>query len=340
MSKKHDTYEEEPRGLFEDGAAEDGADDFGDGPCTGPGTGDPEPEDVTVLDCEPDENGGDQPAAEIEEQDPDATSKPGRAVIVRRPAERQEFLARFVQPDAMQALKVAHRQFFGALADPGLSVPERTILTAGGVLAVQEALGGEILDKVLMPLMNHPSGFGTDRDPAKGYSGAPYSSDVVLRCASQMWLQGLPPTGGCWDIIANRAYVRKDGFGLLVGNVARTTFKAKIPAIPGPMFASGGYVTVPVTIKYKLHTAAEDAEPETFNGVYECRLNAKNRVPVEFLTGKAKRKSFRDLYNLLTGQSLGESPEDAGAGEAEIHHVSEAPPAERSASQVRNGAGK
>lgn len=250
---------------------------------------------------------------------------------------RMEWLAQFIPADQVQALGSAYEQYFGVLSDPNMSAPERAMVTAVSLVKIKQALGGKILQNVIMPLMNSPIGFDTDKNPAKGYNGQLYPPAVVLDCAAEAFLRGLPLTGNAWNIIAGNCYARKEGFEILLGTVCKFTARAEVPEIGQDLYNNGGYVTVPVSVQYKLLGAPEEEDNQRFHGMYSCRLNKRNAVAVENLEGKAKRKAYRDLWAHLTGSLLADADE---LGEASVHQVGAHFGDQASADVVASGIGK
>ena len=247
---------------------------------------------------------------------------------------RQELMEKIIDPKVTQELEAAYETFFGALASPDLSPVERMALTAYGVTSLGKALDGEVLETIIMPLMNTPAGFVTDKDPSKHESwmnkppATPYPKDIVLKCSVQAILHGLPLTGGCFSIIAGGMYPRKEGYEYLVGSVAKYSATMNVPPIGKDLFEQGGYLKVPVVIKYRLHTEPEEiagedgrmkANYQTFTASYSVRLNRKNAVGVEACEGKAKRKALRDLWAAITGTLLGDADDTDQKGE--VHQV-------------------
>jgi hypothetical protein len=218
-----------------------------------------------------------------------------------------------IPQEKVDALELAYNTYLGALNNPALSTVQRMMLTAQGTLALREALKGPVYQNILKPLMNTDGGFDTDRNPAKNYSGAPYDEDTVVTVVAQMCLLGLPPTGNLFNIISGRAYPRKEGYEKLVNERCRATPKVRVGDYQA-LGGAAGYVPCTVTIKYQLNDAPEGSEARTFTGVYDCRLTANNKVPVDYLAGKALRKAYRALYAILTGQYLPEADEDTLPG--------------------------
>lgn len=213
---------------------------------------------------------------------------------------------------AVESLKASHDAFFGVLNDPNLHPIERTLITARATVLLREALSGDILRQFIMPLMNSPDGFDTDRNPRKhkpwmnSAPPTPYPEETVLDCAVSAILHGLPLVGNMWNIIADGFYARKEGFEYLVATVCRYSVSVSVPAISSELYAEGGYLRVTVTVKYQPFAAPEE-EPRIHAGVYSVRLNKKNKVGVESCEGKAKRKALRDLWHILSGQLLPEA---------------------------------
>lgn len=248
-----------------------------------------------------------------------------QSTALTRREERQAFLEKFVPAETMMQLEEAHNQFFGALAHKDLSVPERTVLSSIAIVQLKQALSGPILQQVIKPLANTSIGFDTDRNPTKGWNGPAYPDETILSCAAEAWLHGLPVIGNRWNIIAGQMYARQEGFELLCSNLCRFTAKVKVPEIGADLYKQGGYVDCPVTILFRRHgdpdidDNGEEIPPEKFSGIYSCRLTRKNSVAVDYLTGKARRKGLKGLYQHLTGLSLSDT--DSEEAEARVHQV-------------------
>lgn len=235
--------------------------------------------------------------------------------------ERRSFLERMAPAEVLAKLEEAHGHFFGALADPNISVPERTLLAAVAVEGLRSALSGPILERVLVPLSNTAIGFDTDRNPAKGWNGRPYDPSVILDCATEAWLLGLSMTGNRWNIIGGRCYPRKEGYEDLLNQLCRFSTSVDVPAIPASIQSDGGYLTIPVRVKYVRHGEPEGSEPKVFASAYKVRATKNNPTIVENVEGKAKRKAYRDLYGELTGVYLADADGDVPASEAGVHQV-------------------
>lgn len=240
------------------------------------------------------------------------------ATIAALPPEQRmaAAMAAVVPTTKMQALEVAYQLFGGCLADPTMSHAQRAVLTAAAATALRQALEGPVLEAAVMPLQNHPAGFDTDRNPNKGWNGEIYSKEIVLGCAVQAILTGLPLTGNVWNIIGGSFYVRKEGFEQLVASRCRYSILARVPIDAATkLYETGGYVSTPVTVLYQLFGDAEGSEPRKFTATYNLRLTRKNAVAPDYLEGKAKRKALRDLWGILSGQLLAEAgDEEEGRG--------------------------
>lgn len=265
------------------------------------------------------------------------TGDVSRGSLARR-AERRAYLERVVPGPVIAQLEEAHQTFFGALTGTDMTPTEKTLLTSSAVVSLRKMLGGEILKNVIMPLMNSPVGFDTDKNPMKGWNGPSYSPQEVLECAAEAWLHGLPMTGNAWNIIGSRMYPRKEGFELLLSSVCRFSAKVSVPEIGKQLYEQGGYLRVPVEVQYKFHGEPDEAPNRRFHGTYSVRLNRKNAVGVENVEGKAKRKAYRDLWLAVTGTLLpdADDPDEAGTVHQVGAHFGPAPTAD----EILHTAGK
>ena len=249
----------------------------------------------------------------------------GKLATVERA--KNYLVAKGVPEKDIEAFRESHDMFFGALTDPALSPADRLILAPAAVTQLRKAMSQELVEAILLPLAGSPLGFTTDRDylVAEG-KGQPYGWQTVRDCAIQAVVLGFPLSGNSWHIIQERFYGGKDGYAGLLDQVCAYSPSAKVPPIGKDLFMNGGYVPVPVVVKWKLLNAPDDEPAKIFSKTYQCRLNKKQKTAVEFLAGKAFRKAFKDLLRVVTGFSVdvleeGETPESWAAA-----HGDEGPP--------------
>lgn len=150
---------------------------------------------------------------------------------------------------------------------------------------------------MLMMLQGKPLGFRTDMDAKGGYQPA-----VVVGCAVEAYLKGLPPVGNCWNIIAGRTYVTKEGFEFLLRKQG-----AKYSIVPGmpenekfepsPLPGKTGAKTVemPVTVYF-----GESTKPHNLRFV--IRQNAG--MTADAVIGKAKARALKWIYEQIQTNPL------------------------------------
>lgn len=238
----------------------------------------------------------------------------GKAMTLAQ-TRRAEFLEAAVPGKEFARLKEAHDIFFGCMNDSTLDTTTRTVLTARAVVELSAAMGGKILDRVIMPLMNTPTGFDTDKNPMKAKQGktvVPYGKEIVLGCAVQAWVVGLPLVGNLWNIIGQRMYARKEGFQYLLATECKWSVAVALPPIPASVFDQGGYANCVVKIQYRLTGDAADDDARRFQGEYRVKINRYGSV--EQTEGKATRKGLRDLWAGVSGQLL----QDGEVGEESV----------------------
>jgi hypothetical protein len=165
----------------------------------------------------------------------------------------------------------------------------RTFLMAAGMTTLRRLITDDMM-KDVMALQCSPLGFKTDRDDKGGYP-----VEVVKEAAIEATLRGLRLVGNEINIIAKRMYAAKDGLRRLVREWPGLTDLRWRLGVPRQF---EGFTVVPCTASWKL------------NGV-DCQLDCtgQNSIPVrvneggivDATLGKATRKLFSRIYDVLTG---------------------------------------
>jgi len=203
------------------------------------------------------------------------------------------------------------------LSSEQMSEAQRMIVAPVAATQLAKALDDELLRQVVMPLAGKSFGFRTDRDERGGYDLATVRSVVM-----DAILLGFPLLGNAFNIIGGRFYGTRDGYqGKLQQRIAFSC-SVDVPEMTEQLYQQGGYVPCSVTILWRELTSPPDMKTRRFERSYKCRLTKKNSVPVEFLTGKAERKAFKDLWAIVSGVGIDdyEAATEADASRAFATH--------------------
>jgi len=174
-----------------------------------------------------------------------------------------------------------------------------TALAAARMMVdISAALDAAGVREAIMPLIGRPIGIRTDRDgPGKdGRPQVPYAWAEVKPCVIEAIMRGLPCVGNCWNIIARRCYVTKEGFGLLLRNMKGLRYSI-ICGVPENHGDKG--CVVDTRIRWTIGGQDHD---ETVS--FAVRLNAG--MGADAAIGKATRKARAWLYGTITGSEIPE----------------------------------
>ena len=150
---------------------------------------------------------------------------------------------------------------------------------------------------MLMSLQGKSLGFRTDMDQKGGYP-----VQTVIGCAVEAYLKGLPPVGNCWNIIAGRTYVTKEGFEFLLRKagavytiVPGMPENEKIEPSPIPGKPGARTVELPVTV-----FLGENKKGHSLRFV--IRQNAG--MTADAVIGKAKARALKWIYEQIQTNPL------------------------------------
>lgn len=169
---------------------------------------------------------------------------------------------------------------------------------ATAIKEMRQALTPEIMQPA-MELMNTPLGFRTDRDPTKrGKDGQPiksYPISVVKESCIEAMLRGIPLVGNCFNIIAGRMYVTKEGFSFLLAHKVKgmTDLKKQFSV---PVNKSGGAIVEASA------TWLMNGQPQSLERSIPVKVNAM--MGTDAVIGKAERKLLASVYSQITGSSV------------------------------------
>lgn len=179
----------------------------------------------------------------------------------------------------------------------------RTFKMAAGIRLLNELITDAMLDDI-MALQGTSLGFRTDKDKNGGYA-----KPIVKQCLIEATLRGAYCVGNEWNIIASRAYLTKEFFERVVGQLEGLTDLNVRLGVP-VMANSGGGAVVPVLASWKLNGRPMELNC-TLQKISET-VSIDERIPVrvnegqgaDAIHGKAKRKAFARIYARCTGSDL------------------------------------
>lgn len=183
----------------------------------------------------------------------------------------------------------------------------RAIRMATGIRMLREAITKEMMLDI-MALQNTKLGFRTDHT---GRNNTPngYTEDVVKTCFIEAMMYGALPVGNEWNIIADSTYLTKEFYTRKLNELPGLEY---VPMPGVPVIEEGGKrARVPFVVSWayrgrpgKLERVLRKFKNES--GVEEMH---DERIPVrvnsgmgdDAVIGKATRKMFKAVYDLLSG---------------------------------------
>jgi hypothetical protein len=184
----------------------------------------------------------------------------------------------------------------------------RTMITSNAIEALERALDGNAMQKIIR-LMNTPMGFMTDRGLPTSKDKEPYHVDIVKRCVVEALLKGFMPVNNEFNIIAFRMMPVQNGWRRKCQEIPGITDLRVVPGIPR---MDNGQMAVRVRASWLFEgkrgeLLGADGNPgQTFPIQTNSYSNADNN------TGKALRKAYKAIYELITGTIQTEDYDDGG----------------------------
>jgi hypothetical protein len=185
---------------------------------------------------------------------------------------------------------------------------------------VRDSITREFIEKWVMPLMNSPLGFMTDRGPS---SGKRYAAEELIDPVCECLVRGFSLVGNEFNVIAGRFYGAQAGYRRLVREIPGVTDMEELAG--EPVFAQGGGTA---TVRYIVRLKV-DGKPwqlkgekagETTGRKFTIRVNSG--MGPDAVIGKAARKALKAVYEQLTGTTITDfdepeaiTPEVNGNGE-------------------------
>lgn len=180
--------------------------------------------------------------------------------------------------------------------------------------AVTTAVAMQELRDALMPymphimgLMNQPLGFLTDKDPSKAKPGeniVPYSQEVICSVVVEATLRGFLPVGNEFNVISGRFYGAKAG---VTRRVQQWPGMEWVRVVPGVPINKDRGALVPVDAEWQMAGVKQE-----LSRTFPVKVN--QYMGSDAVIGKATRKMYAAILELLTGMGLpeGEVGDDVG----------------------------
>jgi len=167
---------------------------------------------------------------------------------------------------------------------------ESAIMVADAINQLKAMLTPEIMQPI-MALQGTPLGFKTDMDKTGGYP-----VEVVREAFIEVTLKGFKVVGNEMNIIANRAYITKEGFeGALLRLAKKGHFTDYQDAYSVPKIVSETEAIVTASASWKWKGTPGKIE----NAQFSIRVN--KGMGADGIQGKAKRKLKARVFERVTG---------------------------------------
>lgn len=189
------------------------------------------------------------------------------------------------------------------LAKP-LSEMRRALVLGRAIATLMGLLTDKIMAEI-MPLMNTPIGFKTDR-PSKTQP-TPYSVHEVRQVLVVSLLKGFSWVGNEINIIASQFYGTQAGYERKFREIEGISDVDIAPGVPA---VHNGQMCCRVALRWKLNgTRRELVGPDEKPGMPFGIISYQGSTP-DAIVGKAKRKAWKAAYELVTGSRQTE-PDDS-----------------------------
>jgi hypothetical protein len=196
--------------------------------------------------------------------------------LIKRYAGAAEALAKIAENNSLTALEKIPNHIM------------RAIHQASAVQQFQELLTDDLMRSVVMPLQNNALGFRTD----KASDG--YPVHVVREAVVEALMRGFHISGNEFNIIAGRFYAAQAGFVRLCNEHAQgIRYAAEIKS----QSATGALVL------WRMDWSV-DGKADFFERSFSIRINSG--MGPDAILGKAKRKAFAYLWEILSGIAVDE----------------------------------
>lgn len=196
----------------------------------------------------------------------------------------------------------------------------RALLTSKGILTLRAALTDDLMRVYIMPLMNSPLGFKTDR-PSKSnpnlYTLAEVRDGIIAGL-----LNGFYPVNNEMNLIAGQFFGALNGWKRKLEEVPGISDIRLTPGVPN---MHNGQTVVRIMLEWRLDGARHELRTGNSPGVAFPVSAATGFAAADNLIGKAKRRAYKLAYEMATGsrhtaeeREVGEAPDAQGKVEAAV----------------------
>jgi hypothetical protein len=189
------------------------------------------------------------------------------------------------------AVRQAAEAYDVAIADSSASIA--SALAAAEAIAVLRRQFTPPVIATLRELCGKPLGFKTDRD-AQGKVA--YPDQVLVDCALEAGLRGLPLVGNAWNILFGQVYVTKAGFKYLIRRMEEVTNFTYVVGLPKR--STDGAISI-CTASWLQNGAKRDY-------TMEIPVRVDSGTSVDMVLGKLERRLLARCYEQMSNRSLPE----------------------------------
>lgn len=212
----------------------------------------------------------------------------------------QEFTAALAK--ASDVLGAYHK----TIDEAGTSALQRAVALSTAMTELRAIVTPQLVQQHIVPLMNTPLGFLTDKVPGRGKCTAPYDAQTIAECFIEALLHDAMPVNNEFNIIADRCYLTKNYFKRkTLAHPGVTEFRQQLGVPQG----SPGGALVPARATWKqggtemkVDCLVENdaAGKPIFDGRIPIKVN--EYMGADAILGKAERKLLARVYSVMTGR--------------------------------------
>lgn len=259
-------------------------------------------------------------------------SEPGTELLEQPRATGVQLLDTALLQQALDLDRTAQEYAAAIQAAPGHI--QKALLTARGIQALRQGLGGKVLAEV-MALMNSPLGFLTDRGPHARSEGnkTPYPVEVVRDCVVEALLHGFYLSGNEFNIIAGRFFGAQNGWRRKLEDVPGIS---DIRVAAGVPMVHNGQTVCRVALSWKVDGQADELRGADGKPGVAFPVTVTAYSTADQTIGKAKRKAYKLAFEQATGSKV--TAPDGEVGEPPDGLPTQAAPPGRQLEHQGNGA--
>lgn len=186
----------------------------------------------------------------------------------------------------------------------------KAIVTGLAIRKIREAMNAQVMD-LLKSLMNTPIGFLTDRGPHayRDDYKTPYDEETIKTCALEAIIRGVLWTGNCFNILAGRCYITKEGYYYLLSKLPGLTDLNVVPSVP---VIREGHTVLRVAASWKMEGVAAMLKDHEGKPGRNFVITVNKSMGPDAIVGKAYRKAYKCVWDQIHGcESTDDSDDDA-----------------------------